>query len=262
MAARSDLVQCRRMRTTLVLSSPRKLSPDCPVKLVEALEILKKNPTAESPALQVQLACGFTPLHFQTFLGAHLRGAFPAHRVGAFGDLAGNLERLAGLQASTVVAVIEGSDLDPRLGIRILGGWRPNQLGEFLQAARLQAARIRTAFETLAPENTLVVVLPTLPIPPVAFTSGSQASVREYELYSLRASIASKLLQLQSVRVVNPQKLNELSPIWNRFDAKAELNTGFPYSLNHADILARLVTVLVSNPQPKKGLITDLDNTL
>ena len=60
---------------------------------------------------------------------------------GAFGDLAGNLERLTKVQDGTIVAVMEWKDLDPRLGIRILGGWKPSQLGEFAQTVRDQAER-------------------------------------------------------------------------------------------------------------------------
>jgi FkbH-like protein len=236
------------------------------VKLVEALEVLKHNPSAESPALEVQLACGFTPLHFQTFLGAHLRGAFPGHRVnivpGVFGDLAGNLERLAKVQDSTIVVVMEWKDLDPRLGIRILGGWNPSQLNEFAQAVSDHAERALAAIEALAARNTVVVALPSLPVPPVAFTPSWRMSQLEGELLETRASLSARLHKLSGVKIVSGQRLDLLSPPAERFDAKAEWNTGFPYSLSHADKLAGLIVNLIKNPQPKKGLITDLDNTL
>lgn len=236
------------------------------MKLIEALESLKHNPPAESPALSVQLACGFTPLHFLTFLGAHLRGAFPQHRVsiatGSFGDLPGNLERLSKLQDANIVAVIEWPDLDPRLGIRVLGGWNPGQLTEFAQTARDHAGRILAAVETIAKSNILVVTLPTLPIPPVSYAPGWYASRLESELNLVYADLSIKLSALPNVRIVSKQKLDLISPLAERFDAKAELNTGFPYSLTHADKLAGLIAKLISNPQAKKGLITDLDNTL
>ena len=107
------------------------------MKLIEALEVMKQNRVDESPTFEIQLACGFTPLHFSTFLGAHLRREFPGHQLaistGTFGDLPGNLERLAKAQGSTIVAVIEWQDLDPRLGIRLLGGWNPSQLNDVVQ---------------------------------------------------------------------------------------------------------------------------------
>jgi len=236
------------------------------VKLVEALEVLKRNPPIESPTVEVQLACGFTPLHFQTFLGAHLRGAFPEHRVsivpGAFGDLAGNLERLAKVQDATIVAVMEWKDLDPRLGIRILGGWKPSQLGEFAQTVRDHAERILAGVTAIADNNTVVLALPTLPIPPVAFAPGWRMSRLESDLLEVRASLSANLSNLPRVKVVSSQRIDMVSPPAERFDAKAELNSGFPYSLLHADKLAGLIGILVKDPQPKKGLITDLDNTL
>jgi FkbH-like protein len=236
------------------------------VKLVEALEVLKHNPSVESPALEIQLACGFTPLHFQTFLGAHLRGAFPAHHVrivpGTFGDLAGNLERLSKTLDGTIVAVMEWQDLDPRLGIRILGGWRPGQLGEFVQTVRDQAERALAALKILAAGNTVVLALPTLPLPPVAYTPGWNMSLLESELLEIRASLSLRLSRISGVRIVSNQRLDLTSPPAERFDAKSELNSGFPYSLGHADKLAGLIVSVVSAPQAKKGLITDLDNTL
>ncbi|HEY4932339.1 MAG TPA: HAD-IIIC family phosphatase [Terriglobales bacterium] len=235
------------------------------MKLVEALEVLKHNPAPELPVLEVQLACGFTPLHLLTFLGAHLRGALPARRVtistGAFGDLPGNLERLAKVQNSTIVAVVEWQDLDPRLGIRLLGGWNPGQLGDFVQTVRDQAIRVITALGSVAQKNTVVVALPTLPIPPVAFTPGWLSSHLETDLQGVRATLLSKLAELSSIRIVSSQRLDQLSPLEERFDAKSELNTGFPYSLSHTDKLAGLLATLVNDPPAKKGLITDLDNT-
>ena len=43
---------------------------------------------------------------------------------------------------------------------------------------------------------------------------------------------------------------------------KSEVVSGFPYSLSHASVLAGHLAALVANPTPRKGLITDLDDTL
>jgi FkbH-like protein len=64
------------------------------------------------------------------------------------------------------------------------------------------------------------------------------------------------------VRLVNSRRLDELSPLGRRFDVKAEVTTGFPYSLDHASRLAEILAALIQEPPPKKGLITDLDDTL
>jgi FkbH-like protein len=62
--------------------------------------------------------------------------------------------------------------------------------------------------------------------------------------------------------VISSQRLDELSPLGRRFDPKAEISSGFPYSLEHASTLAELVVTLINDTPPKKGLITDLDDTL
>jgi FkbH-like protein len=47
-----------------------------------------------------------------------------------------------------------------------------------------------------------------------------------------------------------------------RLDVKSELLAGFPYNLRHADAMAAMFARLISDHSPKKGLITDLDDTL
>jgi FkbH-like protein len=62
--------------------------------------------------------------------------------------------------------------------------------------------------------------------------------------------------------VVNARRLLEDSPTERRFDLKSELSTGLPYTLAHADQLGQALARLIQRPVPKKGLITDLDDTL
>lgn len=235
------------------------------MKLLEALEALRQSPPPGSPKLEVQLACGFSPLHFSTFLQAHLRQEFPSHWIdmnpGIFGDLPGNLERLRSVVDSFVVALIEWQDLDPRLGIRGLGGWSPRQLPEILGTVRDQAARISATLETLSVRNKVAVCLPTLALPPVSFTSGFLFSRFESDLRTIIANFSSGLSEFPEIRQVNPQYLDQISPLATRLDVKSELSTGFPYSLTHADRVAESIAKLLRDQLPKKGLITDLDDT-
>src|SRR4029077_15901559 len=112
------------------------------VNLIEALEALKQPVPAGNAAVRLGLACGFTPLHLQTFLAAHLRRRMPEHRIeilpGLFGDLVGNIERLAAAKCDVLAAVIEWADLDTRLGTRTLGGWRPEDLSDILRSVDLR----------------------------------------------------------------------------------------------------------------------------
>jgi FkbH-like protein len=236
------------------------------MRLIEALQALNQSPAVESPVLEVHLACGFTPLHFQTFLSAHLQGCFSDRKVlvqtGLFDDLLGNLVRLEKARAAEIVAIIEWADLDPRLGIRRLGGWGPRQLPEIVRAARSHGARLSDSLERLVQDNTVTLVLPTLPLPPMAFTPGWQSSSLENDLREAVASLAARFSRLSGARIVSPQRLDRVSPPGLRFDVKSDLRAGFPYALSHADALAGLVARIIQNPLPKKGLITDLDDTL
>src|SRR6185295_4898361 len=51
-------------------------------------------------------------------------------------------------------------------------------------------------------------------------------------------------------------------PLATRLDVKSYVATGFPYRVVHASVLADLLARLLQPPVPKKGIITDLDNTL
>ncbi len=236
------------------------------MKLIEALDQLKQDLPATSPGLPIDLACGITPLHLATFLRAHLRRLFPNHQVlirtGVYGDLAGNLERLKGQRPASIVVILEWQDLDPRLGIRRLGGWGPAKLPDILQNVRGQSDRLTGTLAQIAQGNTVVLSLPTLPIPPVAFTPGWQASAFDSDLREAVASLAARLASLTGIRTVSSQRLERTSPLGSRLDVRSELSTGFPYTLTHADALADLTARILRNPLPKKGLITDLDDTL
>ncbi len=234
------------------------------MKLLEALKLNKSSHSAERQTFSAGLICGITPLHFETFLAAHLRLVHPDKSVqvktGLFGDLVGNLDRAAGAGHSAVIVALEWSDLDARLGLRSSGGWLPDLLPDILQTAQMQLDRIAAGMAKLRPA-TVVLSLPTLPIPPIAYTSPNRLSSFEAELREHVAAFASRAIK-ESVVTIHPQALDRLSPPEGRFDVKSELLTGFPYTLEHADALAQLAAGATTVRARKKGLITDLDDTL
>jgi FkbH-like protein len=236
------------------------------MKLIEALTILRQRRPEDAPLLRVALACGFTPLHLQTFLAAYLREQHPGHRVavepGLFGDAEGNIRRLAELRPDAAAVVLEWSDLDPRLGLRHLGGWGPGVLPDIVQTVAGSAARLIEALASAIEACPVALSLPSLPLPPVSYTPGRQAGSFELDLQAEVSAFAARAARLRRCRVVNPQRLDRLSPPAQRRDVKAELNTGFPYRLGHADALASLLAPLLRPSTPKKGLIIDLDDTL
>jgi len=236
------------------------------MKLIEALEIAKRPVAAAAPQMRVFLACGFTPLYLQTFMAAHLRLLLPEVRfivkTGLFGDLVGSVERLDPSSVDSLAVVIEWADLDPRLGLRTHGGWKPMDLAGIVKSAEETATRILRALTEISSHVPTVVSLPTLPLPPLFATRPIHAGFLETRLHCTVASLAESLSQQPGLRVARPQQLGEMSPPTGRHDVKSDLTTGFPYSLHHASSLGDLFARMIHNRPPMKGLITDLDDTL
>jgi FkbH-like protein len=235
------------------------------MKLIEALEILRRPVADAAPRFDVFLACGFTPLHLQTFLAAELRRLREQPvtvKTGLFGDLAGNLERLDAQSLQSLAVIIEWSDLDPRLGARTLGGWLPAELAGIMSAASSAGARLQRALIEVSARVPVVVCMPTLPFPPMFPTRADQGGLFETGLRELSASLAHSLAAQSAVRVANAQFLDSISAPGQRYDVKSDVTAGFPYTLHHASALAELFADLIQPRPPKKGLITDLDDTL
>jgi|SRR5580658_6988638 FkbH-like protein len=235
------------------------------MKLIEALNILREEQPQDTQAFRLSLVCGFTPLHLATFLNAQLRLLLSGRRVellsaGLYGDFLGNLEKAGESEADAIV--MEWGDLDSRLGIRGLGSWAPKNLDDVIRNVRAQASKVRQAIEANSANKCVAVSLPTLPLPPVSFAPGWQASAFDLELRACISSLALELARVANVRIINPERLDRLSPLSERLDIKSELVSGFPYKLPHASTVAELLSRLVVPATPKKGLITDLDDTL
>jgi FkbH-like protein len=236
------------------------------VKLIDALKILAEPAPEAGAPLHGYLACGFTPLHLQTFLSAELRQRTPERVVevstGLFGDLIGNLERARAENVDHVAAVVEWSDLDPRLGIRSLGGWRTDDVPDILETASVRARLLTAVLRGVSVSAQVAVALPTLPLPPLFSSGTAESHPDEVALRSVVAGLAADLVSEPGVRIVSSQSLDEASAPAERLDVKSELTAGFPYTLRHAAALAEHLAALLVRPSPKKGLITDLDDTL
>ncbi len=236
------------------------------MKLIDALAVIRRPLPENAPLLRVSLACGFTPLHLETFLTAGLRERSPVERVevttGLFGDLAGNIEGIRSADGDVLVAVIEWQDLDLRLGIRNLGGWRVAELPDIVKSAHRMLARLEKAILTAAASIPSYISVPTLPLPPLFTTPSQQASAYELELRQAVSSFAASLATHARIRILSASHVDEISPPAARFDIQSELSAGFPYQLSHASAVAELLAALIRNPSAKKGLITDLDETL
>ena len=247
--------------------------PDHPeMTITDALKIAKPAP-ADVPRFSVRLACGFTPLQLETLLKAHLQLRLPARQVeistGLYGDLAGTLEGAAGTAMGAAGRVIDGiavalewSDLDLRLGYRNAGAWGIDTAEDVARQAGAMLSRLAAAVLRLPEAVRIAVTLPSLPLPPFFHTPGWQTSPVEARLERDLMDFACRLAGSSRVSIVSARQLAEESPPAARYDIKADLSSGLPYTLLHADKVAQFLAQSIVPPTPKKGIITDLDDTL
>jgi len=236
------------------------------LKLIEALEVVQR-PTSDSvERFHASLVCGFTPLHFKTFFGAYLRLRAPSKQIeietGLIGDFAGNLDRASVRNFDAIAIIAEWRDFDARLGFRSLGSWSPDSFPSILNEVEASCANLERAIGRLANEAPVVFCAPTLPFPPLSSTNGWQASGVESQVRLRIARMACAVGDILNVRLVNLQYIDLLSPLNQRYDVDSDLQFGFPYRLGHASFLAETMTRLVVPGAPKKGVVTDLDDTL
>ena len=130
------------------------------MNLLEALKIINRSRNEPGKPFRLMLICGFTPLHMETFLAAHVASYGPLAAVtvshGLYGDLVGNLERCRPSEIDAAAVVVEWADLDARLGARSAGGWDPSRLSDILQCVRIQLGRIGNALRSLEPQPVAV----------------------------------------------------------------------------------------------------------
>jgi FkbH-like protein len=234
------------------------------MKLIDALTITH-DPSLSGPPLRVNLTCSFNPLHLKTFLGAELAkltGRRVAIETGLYGDLLGNLSKASTGDTEVAFVLLEWADLDPRLGIRNLGGWGPDQLGDILQSATARVRMLESLVAQIANVKHTVISGPTLCVPPIAYTPGWQASSFDLELNTVVSEFLLAITRHRRVRVINAQRLDSIVRRGDRWDIAAEVQTGFPYTLSFASAMANQLAMLAVDRAPLKGLITDLDDTM
>ena len=236
------------------------------MNITEALKITQNVPRDARP-FAVTLACGFTPLHLQTFLAAHLQQSLPDRKVtissGLYGNLVGTLEAIssAALPDGLVIA-LEWPDLDARLDYRSAGSWGASAANDIVSSSHAMLDRLAAALLRIPSGLRAALSLPTLPLPPLFHTPGWQSSAYQLHLESDLMRLAADIAQEGRVAIVNMQRLAEDSPANARFDLKSDLYSGLPYTMQHADRLAAQLAQTLLPPPPKKGIISDLDDTL
>ncbi|HTS75458.1 MAG TPA: hypothetical protein VMG40_04595, partial [Bryobacteraceae bacterium] len=211
------------------------------MSLAQALEIIQSaRGTATGEPFDAGLACGFTPLHLQTFFHAALQSRLtrPVRlHCGIFGDLIGNIEKFpAELHAGAVV--IEWGDLDSRLAFRHLGGWRPAHMPDLVATFARRMEHLESAIRAAAARFPVAVLFPALRLPPAFFSVNARASAAALALEASVASAAARLAEVPGVSIVNRQELELRSAASERHDLKSELFSGFPFTRAHAEAAA------------------------
>jgi len=233
--------------------------------VTEALKIIQASSHAGSQ-LNVLLACGCTPLHLKTFLQAHLQQIQTQRQVrvsdGLYGDLCGTLERASGKLVDGVAIILEWADLDLRLGYRSAAPWSEASVRDILTVTDRSLQRLTAAIAGIPKEIRVVLSPPTLPLPPLFHTARWQASEAELLLDQKLSSFLAEVSGRAGLSVVNQGRLAQDSTFSRRLDLKSELLIGFPYTVAHAEVLGALCARLLAPPARKKGIITDLDDTV
>ncbi len=239
------------------------------MKLIEALKLVNERLKDLSAQHLFVLACGFTPLHLKTFLGGELAqrisGGAVLVDVGLFGDLLGTLRKVrdAGdTGPSGAAVVLEWSDLDPRLGWRTTHGWRPDRHADILDSVTRRLDELAKEVLAVAEARSVAVSLPTLPLPPLFKSPTATGDAIAWNLRVRVQQFAATIAAASRCRVIDSQWLDTESPLAARHDAASDLRSGYPYQMEHAAKLAQGLAALLKPAAAKKGIITDLDNTL
>jgi FkbH-like protein len=212
------------------------------------------------------LACGFQPAHLISFLKAYVAERFPGTgaliETGLYGDLEGNLKKAEASEAESAIVLVEWGDLDPRLTLRGAGGWALSLHSDILSVVSARLKNLLAGLELLAGSKPVALIPPTLPLPPLGHTPSWQASRTELDLHLALSTFLRDAALLPNVFVGQSPWLAVESPAAGRMDALMELKAGFPYTTAHASAVAACAVRLLFPPAPKKGLISDLDDTL
>jgi FkbH-like protein len=236
------------------------------MKLAEALRLTNARPAQAGDPFRVWLACSFTPLHVATFVSAHLTQRLKHRPValstGIYGDLIENLAKAARDAPHAAAVVLDWTDLDPRLGYRRCNGWRQEHEADILQTVTFRLAQLSESLAALARHTPVALALPSLPLPFRFKGPTTWGDPVAFALWEKVHGFAAALAGTPMIAVISPQKLDMRSPWDRRLDLNSLFRSGFPYHLEHASVLGELLAELIHPSPPKKGIITDLDDTL
>ena len=112
-----------------------------------------------------------------------------------------------------MAVLVEWDDLDPRLGYRSSHIWRSSQFDDCLSTAAMQLDRLRAGIEQVAAGASVSIALPTLPLFPAFRTPLGWGDPIVLALQEQVYGFARAVAGIPAVRVVNPLRLEQLSPL-------------------------------------------------
>jgi FkbH-like protein len=230
----------------------------------EAVRMLQSGPADHDPTgaeLTVSLATSFTPLHLEVLLRAYLLQRFPDRTIlvdtPPYGDLANGIDALSSRSAAAGGVVVEWQDLDPRLGRRESTSAPIATPDEIADHARARLARIESSLKRAGALRRTVVSLPTLPLAPAYATAAGRVDGLRAALDLALAQFVAACGSLPGVVLTRGAHVSAVP-----YDARGDVGAGHPYSQEHASLVAKNLADLCFPTPAKKGLITDLDDTL
>ncbi|MGI8677609.1 MAG: HAD-IIIC family phosphatase [Jatrophihabitans sp.] len=235
-----------------------------PLTLADALRIVNRaqrgDGAHDSRAPTVGLACGFTPLHLTTFLTAYLTELLPGENPqvveGTYGDVASSVKQLAADEVNGAVVILDWPDLDPRMALRGPAGGGADAV-DIVMSADERLARIGQAITGLSQVCPVVVFMPTTGVPPALGARIGQLSPAEARLHALLADLAQQMAANPRIRVASGRE-HYLA----KGDVRADFLHGNTLPTRQTSALMRTASALLFPRPAKKGLITDLDDTV
>ena len=107
--------------------------------------------------------------------------------------------------------MLEWPDLDARLGLRSLAELSHGVVPDVLGTARAAADRLAALLERAAESTTVVLSLPTLPVPPVTAFPPGRANMLELGLRDVVSGFAVRVSAVPGVSIVSEERLNAVS---------------------------------------------------
>jgi FkbH-like protein len=236
------------------------------MRLSEALRLVRANQGFDGPPTRISLICGFMPLQLETLTCAYARLRLPHSRIemvtGLYGDIEGTLLAAADQGGDGAIVLLEWMDLDARLGLRASPGWTTATVSDITQQLEARFTRLAGQMVKLAASMPVVVVPPTLTLPPITHVASWQAHPEVLRWRSMLASFLEQIGSNPGVRILDTEELDRRSAQAERHNVKLELHGGFPYSTPHAAVIAEVAIDALFQTPRRKALITDLDDTL